>query len=94
MPLTLDLMETLAIFFQDLWFLWVNYAPSKPLTLDLYVQKGLISSKRVLQKNEWKKVVDKLLICKIGSVHFWHKIHPKKLRILQAMVQSFNEVQS
>jgi hypothetical protein len=40
------------------------------------------------------KVVDKLLICKVGSVYFWHRIHPKKLRILQEMVQSFHEVQS
>ncbi len=25
-----------------------------------------------------KKFVNKLLICKVGSVHLWHRIHPKK----------------
>jgi hypothetical protein len=40
------------------------------------------------------KFLDKLSICKVGSVYFWHRIFPKKLRILQDMVQSFNEVQS
>jgi hypothetical protein len=40
------------------------------------------------------KVVDKLPICKAGFVHSWHRIHPKKPRILQEMVQSFHEVQS
>jgi hypothetical protein len=39
-------------------------------------------------------VVDKLLICKVCSVHFWHRIHPTKLWILQEVVQSFHEIQS
>jgi hypothetical protein len=41
-----------------------------------------------------KKVVDKLYICTVGSVHFWRRIDPKKLRILQEMVQSFHEIKS
>jgi hypothetical protein len=41
------------------------------------------------------KVVDKLSICKVGSVHFWHRIHPKKkIRILQEMVQSLRSMRS
>jgi hypothetical protein len=27
------------------------------------------------------KVVDELSICQVGSVHFWHRIHPNYLRI-------------
>jgi hypothetical protein len=43
------------------------------------------------------KVVDKLSICTFGSVHFWHRIHPKKkinktTDLARIMVQSFHEV--
>jgi hypothetical protein len=31
------------------------------------------------------KVVDKLPICKVDSVLFWHRIRPKKRRVLQEM---------
>jgi hypothetical protein len=40
------------------------------------------------------KVVDKISIIKAGSVRFWHKIHPKKLRISEEMAQRFYQVQS
>jgi hypothetical protein len=33
-----------------------------------FFQRALVSSKRVLPINKWIKVVDKLLICKVGSV--------------------------
>ncbi len=39
------------------------------------------------------KVVEKLQFGKLGSVHFWYKRDPKKLRILQEKVQRFHEVQ-
>jgi hypothetical protein len=59
-----------------------------------FLQKGLLSSTRVLQKNEengsYKK---KLFICKFGSVHFLYIIVPKSLRNLQERVQRFHEVQ-
>ncbi len=50
-----------------------------------FFRKGLLLSKRVLQKMNGVKIVDKLSICKVGSVHFWDRIHPKKLQILQAV---------
>ncbi len=59
-PLTLDLMQTLDLFF----------------TRVCYYQ---IASYRQMNRI---KVVDKLSICKVGSVHFWHRLHPKKLWIL------------
>jgi hypothetical protein len=40
------------------------------------------------------KFVEKLEICKFGSVHFLYLIHPKKLRNRQEKVQSFHEVLS
>ncbi len=40
------------------------------------------------------KVVDILSTCEVVSVHYWHRIRSKKLRIFQEMVQSFHEVQS
>jgi hypothetical protein len=40
------------------------------------------------------KVSEKLQICKLGSVHFWYIINPKKLRILQGNVLSLDAVQS
>jgi hypothetical protein len=39
-------------------------------------------------------VVGKLSICKVAFVHFWQRIHPKKLRMLQEMVPSFHKIQS
>jgi hypothetical protein len=38
------------------------------------------------------KVADKLSICKVGSVHFWHIIHPNKLWVLQEMVSMRSKV--
>jgi hypothetical protein len=55
-------------------------------------QKGLLSSKLVLQKKWRMKVVEKRQIYKYGSAHFWYMIHPKKLRNLQNKVQGFHEV--
>jgi hypothetical protein len=73
---------------------------SKPLTLDLTETLDLLFRRTCFYQNasyrkmNGIKVVDKLSIYKVGSVHFWHRIHPKKLRILQQMLQNFHEVQS
>jgi hypothetical protein len=40
------------------------------------------------------KVVEKLWIFKLGSVHIWYFFHPKKLPILQEQILSFHEVWS
>jgi hypothetical protein len=40
------------------------------------------------------KVVEKLEISKLVSIHYWYIILPKKLKIMQEKVQSFQEVQN
>jgi hypothetical protein len=40
------------------------------------------------------KVVAILQIFKVGFLHFWYKIQPKKLLMLQEKLQRFPEVQS
>jgi hypothetical protein len=40
------------------------------------------------------KVVEKLKIYNLDSVHFLYMIHPQKLQSLQEKVQSFDEAQS
>jgi hypothetical protein len=46
-------------------------------TLDLFFSKGFaIIKTRPTEKMNRIKVVDKLSICKVGSVHFWHRIRP------------------
>jgi hypothetical protein len=76
------------------------YIPSKPLipdlveTLNLFFCRAWYHQNASYRKMNGIKVVDKLSICKVGSVHFWHLFHPEKLRILQEMVQSFHEVRS
>ncbi len=74
--------------------------PSTSLILDLMESLNLFFRRACYYQNSSYrkmneiKVVDKLPICEVGFVHFWHKIRPKKLRFLQEMVQSFHEVQS
>jgi hypothetical protein len=65
----------------------INHVPSKPLTLNLMETLGLFSDGLVIIKTRPTEI----LICKVGSVHFWHRIHPKKLRILQEMVQKLED---
>jgi hypothetical protein len=61
-------------------------------------QMGLLSLKRVLQKNEKNEccyVVETLLMQKFGSDHFWYMTHQKKVRNLKKKkVQCFHEIQS
>ncbi len=46
------------------------------------------------RKIEKMKVVAILQIFKVGFLHFWYKIQPKKLLMLQEKLQRFPEVQS
>ncbi len=70
-----------------------NFGP--PGNFGLLFRKGLaIIKTRPTEKMNGIKVVDKLSMCKVGYVHFWHRIHRKKLRILQEIVPSFHQVQS
>jgi hypothetical protein len=58
-------------------------------------QKGLLSLKRVLQKNEENKSCRKTLDLQIWFCSFFlYMIHPQKLQSLQEKVRSFLEVQS
>jgi hypothetical protein len=63
-------------------------------TLDLFSEQLATVKTRPMENMNGMKVVDKLSTCKVGSLHFWHRIHPSKLPILQEMVQSFHGVQS
>jgi hypothetical protein len=58
-------------------------------------QKGLLSLKRVLQKNEENKNYRKTLDPQIRFCSFFlYMIHPHKLQSLLEKVQSFHEVQN
>jgi hypothetical protein len=71
-----------------------SYLRSMPLTLDLLFRRSCYYQNASNRKMNAIKVLDKLSICKVGFVHFWHIIYPKKLQISQEMVLSFHEVQS
>ncbi len=68
--------------------------PSKPLTLDIFFREACYYQNAFHRKINGIKVVDELSIGKVGSVHFWRRIHPTKLRIFQEIVQSIHEFQS
>jgi hypothetical protein len=50
--------------------------------------EGLAILKTYLKGKKEVKVVGKLQICTLGSVHFRCKLHPNKRRILQEDIQS------
>jgi hypothetical protein len=69
--------------------------PSKSLTLDLMNTLDLFSQGLAIIKTRPAiKVVQKILISKLCSVHVLYKIHPKKLQISQKLFQTVHEVQS